>query len=227
MPNQDLTELQALGEDAPTGAVAVVANYVRGGIREGWLVPGQRLVETDLIDRLQVSRGTVREALMRLQGEGLVEFERYRGARIRILARKTVIELNQIRASLEGLGARLAAMGITEEGIDTLRATHLPFKEALHDYAAYNKTFHNTILRLSGNDSLIQMISATLRESFRLQFEKTLMTRERMLRSHAEHSAIVEAILKKEAVKAEHKMIAHINASAEAIMKAPDHLFAK
>lgn len=213
--------------ESAAGAVGTVVSYIRDGMREGWLVPGQRLIEPDLIARLGVSRGTVREALTRLQGEGLVEFERFRGARIRILSRKAVIELNQIRAVLEGLGARLAAERIDEKAMAVLRAAHPPFQEALHDYTAYNKALHNTIVRLSGNDSLAPAIAATLRETFRLQFDKTLSTRESRLRSYAEHTGIVEAILKGDAKGAERRMIAHINSSTEAIMQAPEHFFSK
>src|SRR5690606_31492889 len=95
-------------------AVELVTAYIRQAMRDGRLVPGQRLVEPDLIATLGVSRGTVREALTRLQGEGLIEFERHRGARIRILTRAKVLELNQIRAVVEGLGARLAALHATD-----------------------------------------------------------------------------------------------------------------
>lgn len=227
MSNGDLLERPRSEETSLTGAVGTVVSYIRDGVREGWLVPGQRLVEPDLIARLGVSRGTVREALTRLQGEGLVDFERFRGARIRILSRKAVVELNQIRAVLEGLGARLAASNLDEKGAHEMRKAHPPIETALNDYSAYNKNLHNTILRLSGNGSLAPAIFATFRETFRLQFDKTLSTRESRLRSYGEHSAIVEAILKKEPKKAEQRMIEHINSSTHAIMQAPDHFFSR
>jgi DNA-binding GntR family transcriptional regulator len=227
MANGDLSQRPHPGETPLSGAVGTVVRYIREGVREGWLVPGQRLVEPDLIARLEVSRGTVREALTRLQGEGLVDFERFRGARIRILSRKAVVELNQIRAALEGLGARLAAVTLDERGAKELRDAHPPFEKALHDYSAYNKNLHNAILRLSGNESLAPAIFATFRETFRLQFDKTLSTQESRLRSYGEHSAIVEAILKRDPKKAERRMIEHINSSTHAIMQAPDHFFSR
>src|SRR5690606_7627083 len=102
-----------------------------------------------------------------------------------------------------------------------------PLKQALDDYTAYNKNLHNTILHLSGNDCLPAAISATLRETFRLQFDKTLSTRESRQRSYSEHSGIVDAILKKDFRKAERRMIQHINYSTEAIMQAREHFFSR
>src|SRR5690606_40886702 len=65
-----------------------VITAIKKGVRFGRYVPGQRLIENDLATTFQVSRGTVRDALRRLEAEGLVHFERYRGASIRKMSRR-------------------------------------------------------------------------------------------------------------------------------------------
>lgn len=208
-------------------AVELVTGYIRQGMREGRFVPGQRLVEPDLIESLGVSRGTVREALTRLQGEGLVEFERHRGARIRILSRTKVIELNQIRAVVEGLAARLAAENADEAGIARLVAAQLPLEQAMRDYSGYNEHLHNTILNLSRNESLSSFVSATLLETFRLHFSRALSQHDVVARSYAEHADVVEAIVNRQPERAESRMVEHVHASCAAIMASPDHYFAR
>src|SRR5690606_23621080 len=98
--------------------------------------------------------------------------------------RAKVLELNQIRAVVEGLGARLAAQNIDEAGTKKLLAAHLPFEEAIRDYSAYNERIHNTILELSRNESLSSFVSATLLETFRLHFSRALSQQETTARSY-------------------------------------------
>jgi len=222
----ELLDQPAVSTERPS-AVGLVTTYIRQAMREGRLVPGQRLVEPDLIATLGVSRGTVREALTRLQGEGLIEFERHRGARVRILTRAKVLELNQIRAVVEGLGARLAAENATDADVAHLLAVQLPFEEASKDYSAYNEQLHNTILGMSRNESLSGFVSATLLESFRLHFWQTLLKHAVTLRSYSEHEAVVDAIVNRRPEEAEKRMVEHVHGSCAAIMASPDHYFAR
>jgi DNA-binding transcriptional regulator YhcF (GntR family) len=127
-----------------TSSIEDVLHHVREGMRQGRLVPGQRLAEPDLMQRLSVSRGTVREALVHLRAEGLVELERYRGARIRILSRRKVIELNQIRGVAEGLAARLVAEGLDKAGKQRLTAIHEPYDRVSGDYLGYTTSASTT-----------------------------------------------------------------------------------
>lgn len=202
-----------------------VVDYVREGMRQGVLVPGQRLAEPDLMRRLSVSRGTVREGLAQLRAEGLVEFERFRGAQIRILTRQKVIELNQIRAVIEGFAARLAAQNLDEEGAALLRSLHFDYSDVAGGYDEYNTRFHDAIASLAGNQSLNDVIAATLLDTFRTQFQRLLTRPEVSQRSHAEHGEIVAAILAKDAHKAEQLMAAHVLASSEEILRAPKYFF--
>jgi DNA-binding GntR family transcriptional regulator len=202
-----------------------VVDFVRNSIRQGALAPGQRLAEPDLMKRLSVSRGTVREALAQLRAEGLVEFERWRGAHVRILSRKKVIELNQIRAAIEGLGCRLAAQNLDDAGRLRLQALDVPYEVAANDYDRYNAEFHDLIVELSGNESLSAVISSTLLDTFRTQFQRLLTRPEVTKRSHEEHSNIIRAIGARDGETAERLMVLHIRSSTQEILKAPEHFF--
>lgn len=223
----DALVAETQNQDARKGGSTLqdVLDHIREGMRQGRFVPGQRLVEPDLMQSLSVSRGTVREALVHLRAEGLVEFERYRGARIRILSRQKVVELNQIRGVVEGLAAGLVAERLEEEGRQRLIALHDDFDPASDDYSSYNESFHNTIIELSGNKSLPPVIAATLLESFRVQFDKLLSRREATKRSYEEHTGILNAILKRDAEEAQRRMTRHVEASCREILEAPDHYF--
>ena len=86
-----------------------VAQVLLDGIKSGRIVPGQRLIEADLTSELRVSRGPVREALKRLSAEGLVRLIPHRGAYIRKLTRREVMDILVIQETLTALAARLAA----------------------------------------------------------------------------------------------------------------------
>ena len=88
----------------------VVVDWVREHIRHGRLVPGQRLVEADIVAATGASRGKVREALRRLESEGLLTIEEFRGASVKRLGRDEVRQIYQARMALEGLAARECAL---------------------------------------------------------------------------------------------------------------------
>jgi DNA-binding GntR family transcriptional regulator len=88
----------------------IVLDKLRGAIEQQQLLPGERLVERDLCERLGVSRTSVREALRHLESEGLVEFADARGPRVTLLGPQEVRELFELRGALEGLVAQLFAL---------------------------------------------------------------------------------------------------------------------
>jgi DNA-binding GntR family transcriptional regulator len=94
---------------------------LREAIVTGRLQPNERLVESDLARSLGVSRTLIRAALVRLEHEGLVEHERHRGARVRLVSESEAVEILETRAVLEGLAARLAAERATPDDIEDLK----------------------------------------------------------------------------------------------------------
>ncbi|MHB1738719.1 MAG: GntR family transcriptional regulator [Actinomycetes bacterium] len=127
----------------------------------GELSSGEALRQRDLATRFGVSQTPVREALRRLESEGLVVNDTHRGATV-IESRSGAIEDNaQIRATLESLGARLAARTITVDQLEVLRElngemTALPEGD-LH-YAALNREFHFTVYESAGSPMLLSMM---------------------------------------------------------------------
>ena len=94
---------------------------LREAIVTGSLQPNERLVESDLAQRLGVSRTLIRAALVRLEQEGLVEHERHRGARVRLVSEREAVEILETRAVLEGLAARLAAERANAQDVEDLK----------------------------------------------------------------------------------------------------------
>ena len=94
---------------------------LREAIVTGRFQPSERLVETDLTRVLGVGRSAVRTALARLEHEGLVEHERHRGARVRLVGAEEAVEILEARAVLEGLAARHAAVRATPADAENLR----------------------------------------------------------------------------------------------------------
>jgi DNA-binding GntR family transcriptional regulator len=217
-------------------AVERVVTTVRERIKNGCYVPGQRLVEADLMRNLGVGRNTLREALSRLRSDGFVVIEAHRGASVRRLTREDVTRLYVLREVLEGLAARLAAEQIGEPGhrdsmIAALQAMHETGRAAdLSAYMDENIRFHRTIVELSDHPRLVELIDQLQIQTFRLQFRHSVVgsgTGPKM-REHsaAEHQAIADAVLQGEAATAEELMRHHLRRTRSGIMRLPDSDFA-
>ncbi|WP_184149193.1 GntR family transcriptional regulator [Amaricoccus macauensis] len=134
---------------------ADVTDRIRQAILANDFIPGQRLVEADLCDRLGVSRGTVRAALLDLTHEGLVERIANRGARVRDISVEEVLQLTDVSLAVECLCVVLAAERITAPEIIQLRALgeELKVRAALNDVIAFGRTtrrIFNLYLSISG-----------------------------------------------------------------------------
>lgn len=138
----------------------VVLKALRDGIVIGSLPQGMVLVETRLAEQLQVSRGTVREALLELQQEQLVSNGPTGRTQVRTLDSKTVLDLFQVRASLESLAVQLiAASPEAEDKREQLRELLIPLGDdagaVIVDRVDADMTFHRTLCELSGNEVLL------------------------------------------------------------------------
>ena len=218
--------LSALADPA-ISAVDQVMEAVKVGIRSARYVPGQRLVEPDMMRDFAVSRGTVREALRRLAAEGFVQIELYRGASIRKMSRREFVELNEIRAVLEGYAAALAAQRMSKAERKKLWELEQQWDRggAEQTYAEYNERFHALIVAASRHKQLPNFVQQAQLAIFRLQFNSILRTPVATRRSRLEHRRVVKAILKGDAAGAESAMRQHIRNSAAVIMAAPDEFF--
>jgi DNA-binding GntR family transcriptional regulator len=169
----------------------------------------------DLANTLHVNRAVIRTALARLEQEGLVERERYRGARVRLVTAEEAVEILETRAALEGVIARHAARRATEEDINELRqliATMKEFYEAndLLQYSEMNSLLHKKIMQIAKHETASRLLDTLNSQSVRFQF-RTILAAGRPEKSFAEHNAIVEAIAQRDAEAAESAMRLHLS----------------
>jgi DNA-binding GntR family transcriptional regulator len=199
-------------------------------ILEGHLTPGEKLNEGELARALGISRTPVREAITRLEKEGLVEIFPQRGAFVIQLSKEDIYELFLIREKLEGLAAYLAAQKIDRGALNKLEACIQGFEEPYDDrdisrYSREDFKFHQTIVALSGGSRLITIISA-LHDHIRIYRLTTLGSSGRMKESLQEHRRIIEALAKEDGGEAERRMSLHIQHVRDGVM-GNIHLFLK
>lgn len=205
--------------------VEQTAEAIRQAIREGRLVPGQRLVVADLTRQFQVSAGPAREAISRLTGEGLVEVVPHRGATVRLLSTEQVREIFEVREVVEGLAARLAAeaVGASDEAAgkvrDSIAEMHDILARRSPEYIEHNHRFHAMIYDLAGNVRARDVAAGLTLPIYRLRYHQ-LMDPAYAAVSAAEHTDIAEAILAGDGPRAEAAMRAHIRHSAGAMIDA-------
>lgn len=195
-----------------TSAVARVISFIRNGIRDGRLVPGQRLVETELQAALHVSRGPIREAVRRLAADNILQVELHKGARVRQLSPDEIDAIYEVREALEGLACRLAARNpqFPSEKLKVLeKEFDRNFDGTAQSYLAYNERFHQMILQVCRNPELIRLVENLQLSSFILLVH-ALVEAASIKRARAEHRPIVNAILRKDGPAAERAMRRHI-----------------
>jgi DNA-binding GntR family transcriptional regulator len=184
---------------------------------------GGKLNEGELAAALGISRTPVREAINRLEKEGLVQIFPQRGAFVVRFSEKDVFELFLIRENLEGLAARLAAERINEENLVKLESSIQGFQEPFTEkdvqrYAKEDFRFHQTIVAVSDAQRLIKMIS-TLYDHIRIFRLTTLGLSSRMKTSLAEHRLLIEAFQRRDSEQAEQMMRQHIHHVREGVME--------
>lgn len=204
------------------GVTEAIVRSIQRGIYEGRYVPGQRLCEADLTRALQVSRGPVREALRRLEADGIVEMRLNSGARIRRLSNDDVRDFLEMMEMLSGLAARLCA----QKGIDSAALTRLDdiLQEgaALHDggdffgAARCRDHFYALLTRASGNQELAKAMSRLQPHLIRAQFT-TSRTRP-YAANVKDYQMVLDAVAARTPDRAECLMRDHIRMSAQAIL---------
>lgn len=187
-------------------------------IEDGTLPPGSRLREVELAARFGISRTPVREALQRLEGQGLVAHEPNQGAMVTVLDYARIAELYDLREMLEGMAARLAAQHATPTEIEVLHAM-VAHDRGLGDdpreLARRNKLFHRQIHRTARNRFLDGVLE-NMRLSLVLLAGTTLAIPERGGASIEEHAAVVAAIEGRDAEAAEAAARRHIREALRA-----------
>ena len=185
-------------------------------IEDGTFRPGARLVENELAERFGVSRTPVREALQRLETQGLVARDG-RSLIVASLDHSQMAELYVVRAQLEGLAARLAARHAAAEEVRVLKRLARDDRALLGDpkaLARANRRFHGQIHLASHNRFLVQQLDLVHR-SMALMAETSLAVDGRGAEALDEHDRIVAAIAARDEDAAEDALRAHISAAFE------------
>ena len=177
-----------------------VYRSLREAIVTGKLKAGERIVEDKVCADLGVSRSPLREALRRLEGEGLVSILPRRGAIVTEVTDRDGVSLFAVREVLEGLAAREAAMHITVDELAELEnicrdmAARIQAKDATH-IVALNQQFHETIAKASRNRWVRDFLTG-IRAHTRRIYRSSIDTPGRAPNSLAEHLLILEALKK-------------------------------
>ncbi len=197
-------------ESSVEGASETIVKDIVKGLYEKRYVPGQRLVEADLVETYGVSRTTVREAVRRLSVQGVVEINHNRGARIRTISKSEARSILLITELIVGLAARLAAENIEEPGArDTMRKTLATIVEPAaatkkYQFIRRRNKFHRTLARV-GKSFEIENILANLQ--VHLVRNQLVMAPEKRAENY---TRIVENVLKGDAEAAENAARRHV-----------------
>ena len=172
----------------------VVFNTLRKAILTGELKPGERLLEIQLANQLGVSRTPIREAIRKLELEGLVIMMPRRGAEVAQITEKDLRDVLEVRRALDALCAELACDRITEEEKQKLKAACDEFEKATNTgdattIAAADVALHDIIVAATRNQRLIQLINNLSEQMYRYRFE--------YIKDENQHNNLVE----------EHRMI--------------------
>ena len=201
----------------------VVFYTLRQAILKGELEPGERLMEMQLAEQLGVSRTPIREAIRKLELEGLVLMIPRRGAIVAKITEKDLRDVLEVRSSLERLSTELACERMYEDTIMELKKAQEAFKEALAQdditlQAQRDVEFHDVIYKATENLRLIQMLN-NLREQmyrYRLEYLKDGLAHQTLIE---EHEAIIEALSKRDKDTATKIMVRHIYNQELTVMK--------
>ena len=180
----------------------VVFKTLRQGILTGELKPGERLMEIHLANRLGVSRSPIREAIHKLELEGLVTMAPRKGAEVAQISEKNLKDVLEVRRALDILSVELACDRMSDEDLAKLCAAKDEFVRLVttKDASLISKAdvhFHDIITRSTGNDRLIQLVNNLSEQMYRYRFEyiKDANYHELLIK---EHNEIYQAIASKD-----------------------------
>ena len=201
----------------------VVFKTLRQGILTGELKPGERLMEIHLANKLGVSRTPIREAIRKLELEGLVNIVPNKGAYVTGISAKDTQDIYVIRSYLEGLAARWACERITEVEIESLEeivylSEFHAKKKHYEQLVELDNKFHESIYRASGSKILEHELTTFHHYLERIR-KQSLQKAERALQSNEEHTAILEAIRQRDGDLAEKLAHEHIIQTIENMNK--------
>lgn len=201
----------------------VIFDTLRKAIINGDIKPGERLMEVSLAEQMGVSRTPVREAIRKLEAEGLVTMIPRKGTHVSEISVKDIIDVLEVRAALDKLATGLAAKRIEDSQVKMVENVHKQYtafveKNNIEGAIRKDVEFHDAIYSISGNPRLIAVLSS-LREQiyrFRVMYMSDTIIAENVLN---EHSEMIEALRRNDDKLASELAEQHIRNQMETIIK--------
>jgi DNA-binding GntR family transcriptional regulator len=200
---------------SPTRDLGIEAyRRLKEDIRNGIMKPGARVTEIELSARLQMSRTPVREAVYKLESDGLVTYEPRRGLTITRPDHQMIMELYTMREALEGTAARLAAQHASDVEIEALTGlieSEVAYFSDVEELQNKNRKIHGLICLAAHNRFLTRALD-------NMEVTMTLLPTllgdvDRARYAHEEHLAILDAVRNRDPGRAEHAARSHITTS--------------
>jgi DNA-binding GntR family transcriptional regulator len=201
------------------GLTDQVADSIRQAIFSGSFELGDHLNEADIADRLQVSRGPVREALMQLRQEGIVTMEWHRGARIMELSEQDARELSSLRTVLEVFAGREAALAAVPSDLEAMSGVLASMAKAMEEQSDYDMIqldieFHDKLYQAAHHERLLNAWS-----SIRSQVTLSLLVKRHTSNAYyrdeviAEHRELFDAVSSRDPDACERVVREHLSAT--------------
>jgi DNA-binding GntR family transcriptional regulator len=190
-------------------------NFILEAVLSGELAPGMRIPTEAIAERLGISRMPVRDALRRLEGDGAVTIYANRGAVVAEYSKDDVVQLIEMRAVLEGLGARFAFANMTHREMEEIR--HLQSRmdgsaDDLGQWIVHHDAFHNYITSLSGRPLLTRQ-TKKIRLMLRPYFRKHHARHQELEIPGYEHQKIIDVLASGDANDVEKEVRNHAMAN--------------
>ena len=199
---------------AKINQTTIVYEKLKEKIESGYYSPAESLPEVELATEYDVSRNTIKKALLMLESDCCVTIEQNKGAKVRSYSRKEVMDYLQLRVELEGFLVRLAVPCFSDADIERMQEIFEQMgarREAndLMGYSALNQKFHGIIYSTCPNRTAADLLRR-LKAQMRKYNTKTILVPGRGDNSYAEHAAILNAIRNRDAAEAEACVRRHV-----------------
>ncbi|MBO8154041.1 GntR family transcriptional regulator [Thermovirga sp.] len=213
--------LKAIPEETYVPVRVIVYETLREAIFRRELKDGDKLIESELAEKLNVSRTPVREALRMLESEGLVERIPRKGLFVKGLSKEDIIEIYSIRQALEALAIRSVCKNITDEELKELKRLYSQMEEAYEQgddnkLFALSQKFNEAIVAPSNMPRLLSLL-ATYHEYLRRLRSRSFSKSSRKVQALKEHGQILEAISERNPDKAERLVKEHLENAIKAL----------
>lgn len=202
----------------------LVCEHIRQAIINGIFQPGERLMEIQLAEDMGVSRTPVREAIRKLELEGLVVMIPRRGTYVADISIKDINELYEVRTALDVLAAGLAAERINDDELETMQRLLVEIGKHIEDndmdkIVEADSAFHDVLYQASRNERLVSIIS-NLREQITALRTRSMTYPGRLAMTLEEHRKIVDSIAQRDSEKAQRAARVHMENAEHALLKA-------